>query len=103
MHEYGRIKRLHGKRVSQTIDSPIMIMDFWELSDAFAGVFVVLMFGVILYSWGLMAALLVVCLVAIPLIKRNHNRGIFFHWPYRHLWISLPGLVNPRGKRKFSD
>jgi hypothetical protein len=103
VHEYGRLKKLHGKRVSQTIDSPIMIMDFWELSDAFAAVLVVLMFGVILYSWGIMSALLLVCLVAVPIIKRSHNRGVFLHWPYRNLWISLPGLLNPRGRRKFSD
>ena len=103
MHDYSQIKKNHGKRVSQTIDSPIMIMDVWELSEAFAAIFFVLTFGVIGNIWGLTALLVALCLVASPLIKKSHNRGVFLHWPYRHFWISLPGLMNPRGKRKFSD
>ena len=54
MHDYKSLKRLHGSRVSQTIDSPIMIFDFWELSEAFTALFVVLLFGVVFYSWGTM-------------------------------------------------
>ena len=103
MHSYLSMKRDHGVRVSQTIDSPIMIFDFWELSDAFIALMVVLVFGVLFYSWGTMMLLLLVGLGLGPIIKRNHNRGIFFHWPYRHLWIELPGMTNPRGRRKYSD
>lgn len=103
MHNYDSLKKDYGTRVSQTIDSPIMIFDFWELSDAFSSLLVVLTFGIVLYSWGLMFLLLIVTLGVVPAVKRRHNRGIFLHWPYRHIRISLPGILNPRGRRKFSD
>ena len=103
MFDYQPLKRIHGNRVSQTIDSPILIFDFWELSDAFAALFIVLIFGVLLYSWGTMFVLLALFLGAGPVIRQKNNRGIFLHWPYRHLGVSLPGLLNPKGRRKFSD
>lgn len=103
MHSYHLLKKNFGTRVSQTIDSPILIFDFWELSDAFIGLMIVLVFGVLFYSWGLMMLLLVLFLAIGPIIKRRNHPGIFFHWPYHKLWIALPGLINPRGKRKFSD
>lgn len=103
MHSYQTLKRDHGNRVSQTIDSPITIFDFWELSEAFAALFVVLVFGVIFYAWGLMLLLLLVVLIAAPAIRTRNPRGIFFHWPYKHWGVSLPGLIQPKGRRKFSD
>lgn len=103
MHSYETLKRDFGVRVSQTIDSPITIFDFWELGDAFAGLMIVLVFGVLFYSWGTMFLLLVLCLGIGPVIRRKNNRGIFFHYPYRKIWISLPGIVNPRGRRRYSD
>ena len=103
MLDYQPLRRTHGNRVSQTIDSPILIFDFWELSDAFLALFVVLVFGVVFYSWGAMCALLVVTLGLIPVFKRRHERGILLHWPYRRWRVSLPGLVNPKGRRQFSD
>ena len=103
MYNYQLLKKLHGNRVSQTIDSPITIFDFWELSDAFVALMIVLVFGVLFYSWGLMILLLILALGVGPIIKRKNKPGIFFHWPYRRLWIELPGLINPRGRRKFSD
>lgn len=103
MHDYRRLKTEFGTRVSQTIDSPITILDFWELSDAFIALSIILTFGVILYSWGLMTIFLAFSLVGVPWIKSRYHRGIFFHWPYKHIWISLPGLINPRGNRKYSD
>lgn len=103
MHDYGRIKRQYGNRVSQTIDSPVMIFDYFELSDAFAALFVILVFGVILYSWGLMALLLALVLGVAPIIRRRNNKGIFLHWPYRKFGVSLPGLVNPGEGRRYSD
>jgi len=107
MYNYDSLKKHHGNFVSQTIDSPIMIFDFWELSEAFAALFIILVFGVIFYMWGVMLALLILCLGAAPVIRSNNNRGIFFHYPYRHWKVSLPGLVNPKpgvaGRRKFSD
>lgn len=103
MHSYQSLKKLHGSKVSQTIDEPILIFDFWELSDAFIGLMIVLVFGVLFYSSGLMTALLLLFLAVGPIIKRRNKPGIFFHWPYRKLWIELPGLINPRGQRKYSD
>lgn len=103
MHNYQSLKKLHGTKVSQTIDTPIMIFDFWELSDAFVGLMIVLVFGVLFYSWGFMMLLLILALGLGPVIKRRNKPGIFFHWPYRHFWIELPGLINPRGSRKYSD
>ena len=103
MHSYQTLKRDHGNRVSRTIDSPITIFDFWELSEAFAGLFVVLVFGVIFYSWGLMVLLLLGVLIAAPIVRTRNQKGIFFHWPYKHWGVSLPGLIQPKGRRKFSD
>ena len=103
MHDYESLKREHGSRVSQTIDSPIMIFDFWELSEAFAALFVVLLFGVVFYSWGLMCLLLLLVLIAMPIVRGRNNRGVFFHWPYRRLGLELPGVINPKRRRKFSD
>jgi len=103
MYSYESLKEKHGTKVSQTIDSPILVFDYFELSEIFTALFVVLMFGVILYSWGLMLVLLVLNLGLGPVIRRRNKRGIFFHWPYRNLKMSLPGLINPKGKTKYSD
>ena len=103
MYRYDELKRLHGARVSQTIDSPIMIFDFWELSDAFSALMIILTFGVVFYSWGAMAMLLFLVLGIMPVVRKRNLPGIFFHWPYRNLRISLPGILNPKGSRKFSD
>ena len=103
MVDYQTLKKLHGSRVSQTIDSPIMIFDFWELSDAFTALMIILVFGVMFYSWGLMMLLLILFLGVGPVVKRRNKPGIFFHYPYRHFWIELPGMINPRGQRKYSD
>lgn len=98
------LKSKHSSFVSQTIDSPIMVFDFWELADVFIALFIVLVFGVLFYSWFTMFALLVLFLGFGPVIKRRHAKGIFFHWPYAHFQMALPGLVNPRGRvRKYSD
>ena len=103
MYDYSVIRKNHGRAVSQTIDSPILILDFWELSEAFLAIGVILIFGVIAYDWWTMSALLIVCMGVMPWMRRTHPRGIFLHWPYRHLGMGLPGLINSRGKRKFSD
>ena len=103
MYSYQALKERNGNPVSQTIDSPIMIFDFWQLSEAFLALGVMLIFGVVFYMWGTMLALLLVVLLAAPWVRSNNHRGIFFHWPYRSLHVSLPGLVNPKGRRKFSD
>ncbi|MGE4233055.1 MAG: hypothetical protein AB7F43_06980 [Bacteriovoracia bacterium] len=103
MHRYDGLRVRAGTRVSQTIDSPIMIMDHFELSDAFAALFIILIFGVLFYSWSLMTLLLVLVLGFGPVIKKRNHKGIFLHWPYRHLGISLPGMINPKRRRKYSD
>ena len=103
MYDYAGIKREHGRRVSQTVDSPITIFDYFELSDAFAALAVILVFGVALYSWGLMTLLLVLVLGVGPVIRRRNPKGIFLHWPYRTIGVSLPGFVNPGSDRRYSD
>lgn len=103
MHDYSEIKDKLGRKVSQTIDSPITVFEFWELSDVFIALFIILIFGVIFYSWWTMFILLTFFLVIGPIIKRRNNRGVFLHWPYSRLNMSLPSLINPKGKRKFSD
>lgn len=103
MREYAEIKRKHGGRVSQTVDSPITIFDYFELGDAFAALGVILIFGVALYSWASMAVLLALVLGVAPIIRRRNNKGVFLHWPYRHLGVSLPGFVNPGKNRRYSD
>lgn len=98
------LKLKHASSVSQTIDAPIRVLEFWELGDVFAALFIILVFGVLFYSWGTMFILLLFCLGAGPWIKRRHPKGIFFHWPYKKLRMALPGLVNPKGHaRRFSD
>lgn len=103
MHDYAGIKREHGRRVSQTVDSPITIFDYFELADAFAALAVILVFGVALYSWGVMTLLLVLVLGVGPVIRRRNPKGIFLHWPYRTFGVSLPGFVNPGKSRRYSD
>ena len=103
MYDYLEMKRKYASKVSSTIDSPIMVFDYWEFSDALAALLIIMVFGVIFYSWALMFILLFLCLVVGPLIKRRNYRGIFLHWPYRYLGLSLPGMFNPKGTRKFSD
>lgn len=103
MHSYESLKRNHGIKVSQTIDSPIMVFDYFELSDVFIALFILLVFGVLFYSWGIMFLLLFLFLGLGPIIKKQNEKGIFFHWPYNKFGMSLPGLINPKGKRKYSD
>lgn len=98
------LKAKHANLVSQTIDAPIMVLEFWELGDVFAALFIILVFGVVFYSWGTMLFLLTFFLGVSPVVKRRYPRGIFFHWPHRKLRMDLPGLVNPKSEaRRFSD
>ena len=103
MHSYASMRRNYGNRVSQTIDSPITIFDYWELGDGFAAIGVILVFGVFFYEWFLMIVILGLVLGVGPAIRKQGEKGVFFHWPYRHLGISLPGLINPKGRTVFSD
>ncbi len=103
MRSYDGLRENHGTKVSQTIDSPILVFDYFALSEIFSALFVVLLFGIIFYSWGLMFVILILVLGVGPVVRRRSNRGIYFHWPYRRFYMGLPGIVNPKGRRKFSD
>ena len=103
MHSYDSIREQHGNRVSQTIDSPITIFDYWELSDGFLAMAIIMVFGVMFNEWWTMIVLLVAVLGIGPTIRRKNEKGVWLHYPYRTLRMSLPGLVNPRGRRTYSD
>ena len=89
--------------MSQVIDSPILVFDYFELGEVFAALFSILIFGIVFYSWGLMFLSLVAILGVVPQIRRRNKKGILFHWPYYKLGMSLPGLINPQGPQKYSD
>jgi len=103
MYNYDSLKESHGNKVSQTIDSPILVFDYFELTEVFASLLVMLVFGIIFYSWGLMLLFLVVILGIGPQVRRRNKKGIYFHWPYRKFHMTLPGLINPKGRKKYSD
>lgn len=103
MRDYESLKENHGSKVSQTIDSPIMVFDYFELTEVFAALGAMLIFGVILYSWGLMLLSLVLILGVGPVVRKKNKKGVYLHWPYKKLFMSLPGLINPKGRKKYSD
>lgn len=103
MRDYTDMKRRLGRAVSQTLDSPVMVLEFWELSEVFVALGLILVLGAIFYQWALLCVLLVVALVGLPYVRRNYNRGMVFHWPYRRFGMQLPGLPNPGGSRPMSD
>ena len=103
MHDYTEMRRSHGYLVNQTLDSPILVFEFWELSEVFVALGLILIFGVVFYQWLLLCLLLVVTLVGLPYLRRNFNRGMEFHYPYRKFGVSLPGLVNPKFRTQMSD
>lgn len=103
MHNYDELKKTHGCRISQTLDSPIMFVDLWELSDVLWSLVAILIFGLLFYSWWLLIASLIWILGIAPFIKRNTNKGYFLHWPYKKWGMNLPGLINPGANKRYSD
>jgi hypothetical protein len=103
MHDYVGLRRTHGRQVSQTIDSPIMLFDWFELSDAFAVLGIVLVLGVLLYAWIAMLVGLVIVIGIVPVIRHKNDPGVFLHWPYKTFGMSLPGIMNPGGESRYSD
>ena len=103
MHSYDSLRENHGRKVSQTVDQPILVFDYFELSDVFMALGVVLFFGVILYSWFLMILLLIISIGVLPVVKKRYPKGILYHYPYKKFGMSLPGLINPGERRKYSD
>ena len=103
MYSYEKLKKEHGNPVSQTIDGPILFLDKFDLWDVGLALMIITIFGVILYSWWVMLFLLALSLGVMPVVKRNNNRGVFLHWFYRKCGVSLPGLFNPKYRRRVSD
>lgn len=103
MHDYSDLRRTQGHTVNQTLDSPIMLFDYWELSEIFVALFLILILGVLFYEWFLLCICLAVTLIGLPYLRRNYNKGMAFHYPYRHFGMRLPGLINPGTQRRMSD
>jgi hypothetical protein len=103
MYDYTEMRKNHGYLVNQTLESPILVFEFWELSEVFVALALILIFGVVFYQWLLLCFLLVVTLVGLPYLRRNFNRGMEFHYPYRKFGVSLPGLINPKFRMQMSD
>ena len=80
-----------------------MIFDYIEVGDGFLALLVILVFGVIFYSWGTILVLLVLSIGIVPVIRHRNEHGIFLQWPYKQLGTSLPGLMNPKGEQRYSD
>ena len=103
MFQYDSMKMKYSKKVCQTINSPIMVFDYFELSDVILATICLLFFGIVLYSFWLAVLSLFVTLVLVPWVKRKYPKGILFHHPYKHLGMSLPGLINPGNESIYSD
>ena len=103
IHSYESVKEKHGKAICQTIDQRIIILDFWDLWDLGGMLLTLLFVGVILYSWWIMILMILVQGMLIPSIKKRNNRGVFLHCFYRKFKVELLGMMNPKGRRKFSD
>ncbi len=80
-----------------------MFADIWELSEVMWSLGFILVFGILFYSWILMILSLVWTLIVSPYIKRNHNKGILLHYPYKKFGMTLPGIMNPGHDKKYSD
>ena len=103
MHDYTELRRTHGYLVNQTLDAPILVFEFWELSEIFVALGLILVFGVLFYEWALLCGLLTLTLIGLPYVRRHFNRGMEFHYPYRKFGMNLPGLVNPKWRPRMSD
>ena len=103
MYDYKELKKTYGCRVSQTLDTPIMFAEFWELNDILLALVSILTFGLLFYSWSLLILSLIWNLILGPYIKKKSHRGSLLHWPYRHLGMTLSGLVNPGKNKNYSD
>ena len=102
MYDYTEMRKRLGYAVNQTLDSPVMILDFWEISEIFAALICIMVFGVLFYQWFLLCVVLVLTLFGLPYLRRNFNKGMVMHFPYSRFGMKLPGLVNP-GTRQMSD
>ncbi len=103
MYDYTEMRRKLGYSVNQTLDAPIMLFETWELGEVFVALIEVLVFGIVFYEWTLLCVLLGVTLIGLPYLRKNFNKGMAFHYPYRHFGMQLPGLTNPGGRTRVSD
>ena len=103
MHNYTEIRKSLGHSVNQTLDCPIMIFDTWELSEVFAALAMILVFGVVFYLWMPLCAFLLLTLGGLPYVRKHFNKGMVLHYPYKTFGMSLPGLMNPKGRSHVSD
>ncbi len=103
MHDYREIQKEYSIAVSRTVDEPIMILDTWELSDAFLSLGNMLFFGIVIDSIFLLFLSLCISLVLVPLVKKKCRKGVFLHTPYKYLGMTLPGLAQPGTGKNYSD
>ena len=80
-----------------------MILDHWQITDIFAVLVIMLFGGLILKEWLLAMIGMGFVLGFVPSIRKNNEKGFFFHWPYRNIGIPLKGLHNPHGGTKFGN
>jgi hypothetical protein len=103
MHNYDSMRQKYSTKVSQTVDKPITVFDYFELGEVFAGLAALLVFGIIIYSWQLMLLSMILTLGIGPYVRRRNKKGIYFHYPYKKIGMNLPGLINPGENKKYSD
>lgn len=103
MLSYDNLKTRSAKKVSKTLDVPIMVFDYFELSEMMIAMACILIFQLLIGSIFLNFISLIIVLGVVPVIRRSNEKGVFLHWPYRKFNMSLPGLINPRGNKRYSD
>lgn len=103
MLNYDSMRQRYSKPVCQTVDAPIQVFDYFELAEVFVALVALLIFGIVIYSWELMLLSLTLTLGVLPVVRKRHPKGFFLHLPYKHLGMQLPGLINPKGNKKYSD
>ena len=103
MYEYETMRAKYSVQVSQTIDSPIMVFDYFEITEVFSALVLMLLFGIVFSSWKLLLLSLFLVLGVGPILRRRYPKGFFFHYPYRKFGMRLPGLINPKGRMWYSD
>ncbi len=103
MHDYSEMRKRLGYSVNQTLDSPVMVLEFWEISEIFVALVFIMILGVLFYEWLLLCLTLIATLVGLPYLRKHFNKGIVLHYPYYKFGMSLPGLVNPKHYPVMSD
>lgn len=101
--KYYQLRVAHGRAIAQTLDSPVLVMDYWELTDVYATLIVVIVGGLIMAQWLLTLIMLVTVLGVVPSVRKNNEKGFLYHWPYKQLGIELRGITNPQRRSAYSD